>query len=169
MASDERAVRIGASEYQLSELRRVLAAQGLHVVTDADMRVLEAIAKAGLTVASPAPIDQLIARSSLGTPDAVAARGSVPSHVVDRVLARADELDGSPIGRAFLMGMSLAKEGSGLDLSRSFGWSGCPAELACLHYLLGDDDDPPRPTALCRACSKAAEKREELRARRGLE
>jgi len=39
-----------------------------------------------------APIEDLIARSSLGTPEAVALRESVPKAVVDRVLARADEI-----------------------------------------------------------------------------
>jgi hypothetical protein len=39
---------------------------------------------------------------------------------------------------------------------RVTSWTGCRAQLACLHYLLGDDDEPPRVTALCKACSKAS-------------
>lgn len=38
----------------------------------------------------------------------------------------------------------------------AISWTGCPAELACLHYL---DDHPRRVTALCKACSRALVKR----------
>lgn len=41
---------------------------------------------------SGASIDALIARSSLGSPEAVKLRESVPREVVERVLRRADEL-----------------------------------------------------------------------------
>jgi len=37
-------------------------------------------------------IDDLIARSSLGTPDVVAARRLVPRHITDSILRRADEI-----------------------------------------------------------------------------
>ncbi len=37
---------------------------------------------------------------------------------------------------------------------RCFGWTGCPAEESCWHYRTGDRK--PRPTALCKACSRAA-------------
>lgn len=48
------------------------------------------------------------------------------------------------------------------DMSLWFGWSGRRAELACLHYLLGYEDEQGRATALCRACSKAYAKRKRL-------
>lgn len=38
-------------------------------------------------------VEDLIARSSLGTPEAVAIRKSAPKHVVDEVLRRVDEKD----------------------------------------------------------------------------
>jgi predicted metal-binding protein len=34
-------------------------------------------------------------------------------------------------------------------------WTGCPGELACLHYL---DEHPHRVTALCKACARALTK-----------
>jgi hypothetical protein len=46
------------------------------------------------------------------------------------------------------------------------GWSGCPAVLACLHYL-DPEDEPVRPTALCRACGAAFLRLQALRAQLG--
>ncbi len=45
-------------------------------------------------------------------------------------------------------------------------WTGCPAILACLHYRNEGLSNRPCVTALCRACSGAAE-RIEQRAVRG--
>jgi hypothetical protein len=52
-------------------------------------------------------------------------------------------------------------------------WMGCPAILACWHYLQGapiewDDEDGEhqRPTALCRACSRHAAKVSDARKKR---
>lgn len=43
-------------------------------------------------------------------------------------------------------------------------WTGCPAEVACIHYL---DESPRRVTACCKACSKALVKIERRKARGG--
>lgn len=42
-------------------------------------------------------------------------------------------------------------------MERMISWSGCNAEIACLHYR--DDEAGTRPTALCRACSRASVKK----------
>lgn len=82
---------LGISVTRVSDLERDLRGQpGWTVLT----KIAAFVGVAESDLVPPAePIDNLIARSSLGTPEAVAARAEVPAGIVDRVLARADELD----------------------------------------------------------------------------
>lgn len=58
-----------------------------------------------------------------------------------------------------------AVERAACAMEQAISWTGCPAELACLNYRNDPDEDEPRPTALCRACSRASVKKKRGKAK----
>lgn len=86
-ASDARVSILGPAPGTCGEHRRELLAEVDRLTAERDAVLRQLVRVLG------APIEELIEASSLGTPEAKAARESVPIEVAQRIVARAKEAE----------------------------------------------------------------------------